>query len=181
MHSNGGLRRNRARALVAGVAWALLALAACGGESDGSEGGSGDPLAALEERLVQEQEAEAPNLAVGGASCPADASLEAGSTFECTVTIEGVEAPYAVTVEEGSTEDDISFHFEPAKAIIDVSLVIEFIAGRAGEGAEAECGPDKVIVADVDDTFECSVLVAGQTEIVEMIVQDLDGTVAINN
>jgi hypothetical protein len=164
--------------LVAGVA-----LGACGGDSGGGSG-SGDgnvtDLSELEAKLVNLQEEKSPNLSVEGADCPEEVDLSEGTTFECIVTIEGVEAPYDVTLTEDDPEADVgSFHVEPARTIIDVSIVTDFIAQQVG--GEAECGSEAVLITDVGDTIDCTVTSEGQTQDVQMIVKDEEGTVGFNN
>jgi uncharacterized protein DUF4333 len=183
MLSKDGERRNELR----GVAVALLAcvlLVGCGGTSGGSAAGGNDvtDLSELEAKLVDLQEEKAPHLSVEGAECPEEVDLEQGTEFECIVTIEGVEAPYSITLTKDDPEaDEGSFDIKPALAIIDVSIVVDFIQGRAGDSADVECGTEAVIVGDVGDTFDCTVDAGGQQQTVEMIIKDLDGTVSINN
>lgn len=183
MRPDPRLRRGRTvRAIAIGLALACGALTACGDDGAGSGDGRVTDLSELEAKLVEMQEEKSPNLSVEGADCPDEVDLDEGSTFECTVTIEGVEAPYAVTLTEDNPEAETgSFHIEPAKAIIDVSIVVNFIQGRVDAGAEVDCGSEKVIVTDVGGTFVCTISGAGETNEVEMIVKDIEGTVAFNN
>lgn len=179
MHAKDG--SGRLRVLTIGLALACLALSACGGDGDSEAGGAVD-LSELEDKLIEMQEEKSPNLSVEGASCPDGVELTQGSTFECIVTIEGVGAPYKVTLTDDNPEAESgSFNIEPAKAIIDVSLVIDFIAGQVPEGAEVSCGEEKVIVSEVGGTFECEVSAGGPVERVEMLVKDIEGTVVVNN
>lgn len=145
---------------------------------------SSDPeldIAAVEEKLVSEQEATSPDLEVGEASCPNEVTPEEGATFECTVDVEGVDAPYTVTVtglEDG--DDSAHFEFEPSRPIIDVSKVVEFIRSQLNEGVgdvEVACGDEAVIVTDVGSTIDCSVSDGTTTEDVQILVKDLQGTV----
>lgn len=139
----------------------------------------------LEERLVQEQEAKAPDLEVGEASCPEDVEVKDGAAFECTVEVEGKDAPYAVTMSDVD-EDGENAHFdiEPAKPIIDVSKVIEFLRSQlnpASAGAEVDCGQEKVIISEVDGTIDCTVSDGEFTEEVSVVVKDVQGTVSLEN
>lgn len=160
-----------------------VALGACSASvSTSGGGGEGPDLGELEAKLVELQEEKAPNLSVEGAECPDEVDLHEGSQFECTVTIEGVEAPYSVTLEEDDPEGDSgSFHIEPAAAIIDVSIVENFLEEQPGDPTDVSCGAEAVIVGDVGDTFDCTVDAFGEQQTVQMIIKDLDGTVAINN
>ena len=149
-----------------------LLLAGCTSEVD---------LADVEARLVELQQEETPDLEVDGAQCPEDVDLEEGVTFECDVTIEGVPAPYSVTMTKDDPEAEVgSFHFEPAQPIIDVTLVVEFIRAQLNTqsaGAEVDCGEEKVIVTEVGGTFECTVSDERGSETVEMVAKDKEGTV----
>ncbi len=75
--------------------------------------------------------------------------------IDCSVTIAGVEAPYAVTVT--SVEDGhAKFHIEPAKAIISVDAAVGFIQDQAEQQGLAdvtvECGDEAIIVQDPKTT-----------------------------
>jgi hypothetical protein len=155
-----------------------LLLPAC--STSVSIGDSGGPdLSEVESRLLAEQKAESPDLVVEDATCPDDVTIEKGATFECTVSIEGIEAPYTVTVTENDSEaETASFHFEPAKAIIDVSIIVDFIQGKVSGSGTVDCGDEKVVIADVGDTIDCTVSDGNDSFDAGMVVKDLDGTVA---
>jgi hypothetical protein len=168
-------RKLSSRGAAVGASVLFLLLASCSGaEVDITE---------VENKLVEEQEKVSPDLEVGEASCPDDVDPEEGSTFECTVDVEGVDAPYKVTItsidEEGGSA---RFDFEPAKPIIDVSKVVDFIHSQVNESAgdvEVDCGSEAVIVSEVGGTIDCTISDGTTTEDVPIEVKDLEGTVAI--
>lgn len=172
-------------AVVAAAILSCTALAGCHVRVEaGSDADSGPDLAELEAKLVSLQEEKSPDLDVGEASCPDEVDLTQGSTFECTVEIEGVEAPYSVTLTKDDPEGNSgSFDIKPAKAIIDGSIVADFIRDQvdAGSGVEIECGDERVIIADVGETFDCTISNGQQSQTVTMVVKDLDGTVGVQN
>ncbi len=168
----------RRRALLVGVVVAGLLLSGCSFEL--SLGGGPD-LDEVEDKLVEEQEKATPDLAVGGATCPEEVDVEEGATLECTVDIEGVEAPYKVTLTEvNEDEERVSFQSEPAKPIIDVSLVVEFLRGNLNtrsQGAEIDCGDAAVLVTEVGETIECTVSDERGSETVPLVVKNVEGDV----
>ncbi len=136
----------------------LTSLTACSGSVNVSSGGYDGPAVAAE--IEQAQREAAPDLEVGGASCPEDVKEEKGSSRECTVEVGGVTAPYTVTFET-VTDDGADFNFSPAKAIVDVSKAEGFLVARAEDqglvDVTADCGQD--------------------TQDVELEIRDLDGTI----
>jgi len=172
------LRRALAAAALTPV---LVALASCSGSV--SVGGGYDPDDVAKQVEKAQQEAT-PDLDVSDASCPDDSEPEEDASIECTVTIEGVEAPYTVTFTT-VTDDDVKFDISPAQAIISTDKVVEYLEQQAVdqglEGVTADCGADAVLVADPDTTFTCSLLQGEDTQEVTLLVKDLDGTVSIES
>jgi hypothetical protein len=81
----------------------LVLLAACGGAEERPPAPDRDELvgtADVERLLVSTQKRKSPRLRVGTASCPEQVRLANGTTFTCTVRIEGVSAPYSVTLRD---------------------------------------------------------------------------------
>lgn len=166
------------RAAAAALAVACLGSVGC---SVSVERGGAD-LSEVEDMLVEEQEKKSPNLAVGGATCPDDVEVEEGKSFECIVEIEGVDAPYTVTLtEEDPGGESGNFHMKPAKPIIDVSIVVDFVRSRlnqASAGAEVDCGDAAVIVTEVGGTFDCTVSDERGSETATMVVKNVEGDVS---
>lgn len=173
------LRRALTAAAIAPV---LLALGACSGSV--SVGGGGYDPADVADQVQKAQQDVTPDLDVADASCPDDSDPEEGASIECTVTIEGVEAPYTVTFTT-VTDDDVKFDIEPAQAIISTEKVVDYLVQQATDqgltDAEADCGEDAVIVQDPDTTFGCTLLFGDGSQDVTLRVKDLDGTVSLES
>jgi hypothetical protein len=150
--------------------------------------------AEVETRLAKLQQQASPELVVGKATCPAAmASVQIVSkksaskpvVFRCTVLVEGVAAPYDVEVHDGGFQNGGAFLMARAKAIIDMSKVIEGTRAQLDEedrgSAVVACGPAKVLVASVGDKINCTVKYPGGTGNQTLVyeVRDLDGTIAL--
>jgi hypothetical protein len=150
--------------------------------------------AEVEMRLAKLQQQASPDLAVGKATCPATmASVQVVSkksaskpvVFRCTILVEGVAAPYDVEVHDGGFQNGGAFLMARAKAIIDMSKVVEGTKAQLDESdrssAVVSCGAAKVLIADVGDKINCTVKypkgAGNQTLVYE--VRDLDGTIAL--
>jgi hypothetical protein len=172
------LRRALSAAAIAPV---LLALGACSGSV--STGGGYDP-ADVADQVQKAQQDATPDLDVSDAVCPDDSKPKEGGTIECTVTIEGVDAPYTVTFTT-VTDDNVKFDIAPAQAIISTQKVMDYLVQEATDqglgDAEADCGEDAVLVQDPDTTFGCTLYFGEESQDVTLRVKDLDGTVALES
>lgn len=146
-----------------------------------SEGGV--DFSELEDRLVEEQKTKSPNLDVGAATCPEDVAVENGATFQCTVVVEGVDAPYKITMSDVDEDaENAYFDIKPAKPIIDVSKVVGFLESQLTSdraGATVDCGDEAVIVTEIGSTIDCTVSDGGESEKVAVLVKDLQGTITL--
>jgi hypothetical protein len=130
------------------VAVALLVLlAACGGTGRPSPAPDRDELvgtADVERLLVSTQKRKSPSLRVGTATCPDQVRLANGTMFTCTVQIEGVPAPYSVTLRDvDAAGTGGRFALEPAKPIIDVTRIVSLIRRElqpTARAATVRCG-----------------------------------------
>ena len=169
------------------VALLLLALlAACGGPERKAASDRPDQLvgtADVERLLVSTQKRKSPNLKVGAASCPDRVRLANGTRFTCTVQIEGVKAPYAVTLRDvDATKATGRFALAPAKPIIDVSRIVGLIRSKlqpTARGATVTCGTAKVRVVEVGATIACTITLGDAVQKVSAVVKDLQGTVVV--
>lgn len=157
----------------------LSALGACSVEAGGVDY-QPDELAG---DVADAQREVSPDLEVENGTCPDEVDIEEkGDTFECTVLIEGIEAPYTVTV-DAVTDDDVELLYEPAKAIVSTELAVQFLTEEAAaqglEGAVAECGETLVVVQDPGTTFPCTLSIGADVQELEMMIDDLQGTISI--
>ena len=162
-------------------------LAACGGgTTEHRTTTARDELvgtADVERLLVSTQKRKSPNLKVGTATCPDQVRLANGTTFTCTVQIEGTEAPYAVTLRDvDAAKATGRFALAPAKPIIDVSRIVALIRGKlqpTARGARVTCGTAKVRVVEVGAAIGCTITLGDAVQKVSAVVKDLKGTVVV--
>ncbi|HVL28066.1 MAG TPA: DUF4333 domain-containing protein [Acidimicrobiales bacterium] len=172
----------RARPLAALALLLLVMLPACrGGGGDGGASAATDGAVdtqEVESLLVSTQQRASPEFDVRDPSCPARIVVEEGATFQCTVVVEGVVAPFNVTlrgVNEGSRTGQ--FDIRPAKAILSIPKLVDVLRARV-PGATVDCGPERVRVLDVGATFQCRVSGGSQPEqTITLRVDDVLGNV----
>jgi hypothetical protein len=155
---------------------------------------NGGVKAEVEKKLVALQQQASPGLAIGKATCPdALAKVQATSkksaskpaTYVCTILIEGVAAPYNVEIRDGGFVAGGTFVMSRAKAIIDISKVIEGVRTQLDAADQAtakiECGQARVVLAVVGDQISCTVVYPSGTgnQLLKFVVRDLDGTIAL--
>ena len=167
----------RAAALASILAAALLS-GACGGSE--VEGASRTVDREQVEGLLRQRQTERnPRLRVQSASCPDGVAARAGETFECIVVIEGVQAPFTVTIAE-VLGDQVRYDLRSRLAIVDVVGVADFIRSRLEESwratARVDCGNVKVRLVEVGGTVDCTVTNGTQTRSIQAVVEDRDGT-----
>jgi hypothetical protein len=167
----------------------LVLLAACGDdERDGAAAPTRDAqvgTAEVERLLVSTQKRKSPRLRVGGARCPDQVRLANGTRFTCTVQIEGVKAPYRVTLHDVDPARATGrFALEPAKPIIDVARIVGLIRGRlqpTARAATVTCGAAKVRVVEVGASIPCTITLGDAVQKVTAQVKDLKGTVVVRS
>jgi hypothetical protein len=177
----------RASQLLAALLAAPL-LAACGGSGPPATRGADRPprtvgTGEVERLLVGTQQRRSPRLRVGAAHCPARVTLANGTSFRCSVEIEGTRAPYVVTLREvDEARATGRFALAPAEPIIDVSKVVGLIRARlrpAARAARVDCGAARVRVVQVGAAIRCTVSLGGATQRIRALVKDLQGTVEL--
>lgn len=163
----------------------------CGGGDSKSDSGTGTKstgsdktldMDAVTAKIEAAQKEKTPDLEVGTATCPDDVAAEKGATFECTIDIAGVTALFRVTVTEASGEAG-SFDVKPAKPIIGVAKAVELIRSNLDPSAgdvQIDCGDAAVKVLDVGATFPCTLTSGADTQTVNVLVKDAEGTVSIS-
>lgn len=141
----------------------------------------------IQNKIVSVQAEAAPGLKVEKARCPSTlavsrAKLKVG-TYECTVLIDGVEAPYTVTIEKGGFLKGGAYRLEAAKTILDLRTIAEFVREDLEPDVQAtakiSCGAKRVALVKKGDTVTCKVTGGGAISSVSFKVLDKNGTVAI--
>ena len=164
-------------------------LAACGNDTvDGSEDSSDQTRTTegaldttpAKQMLVARQKQATPDLSVGEARCPARAELRKGATFGCSVLVEGLPAPYTVTVTDVNRDAKTAeYRFELTKAVLSTAKLRDAVLQTLSDkSARVDCGPSKARLAAVDATVECSVTDSEGSRSATLRVVDIEGTVA---
>lgn len=173
-----------ARPLVAAAA-VLMVLSGCS-SGEGDEGAGSTPTTAkavdtreVESLLVTTQKRASPEFDVRDAACPARVVVTEGATFQCTVVVEGVVAPYEIRlVDVDGGNKTGRYDIRPAKAILSIPKLVDALQ-RNTPGARIDCGPERVKVLDVGATFGCQVTTPqGQQQPVTLRVDDVAGNVS---
>jgi hypothetical protein len=164
--------------------------AACGNDTvDGTESASEDETrttegaldtTAAEQQLVARQKQATPDLSVGEARCATRAELREGATFGCSVLVEGLPAPYTVTVTDVDRDAKTAeYEFELTKAIVATAKVVAVVKQSwPDQSAQVDCGPGKVRLAEPGTTIECSVNDKDGFHSATARVVDIQGNVA---
>lgn len=158
---------------------AILAAAACG--DNASSNPQVDPRE-VEQLLVQRQKERNPALRVSAATCPAGIAARQGESFRCIVDVEGQPAPFAVTLAEVLGGERVRYDFRPLQAIIDLQGTLNFLRSRLDDewrSAAIDCGPGRARVVDVGAIIDCTISRPPATRRVQAVVEDLDGTVRL--
>jgi hypothetical protein len=171
-----------ARTAAAAAAVVALAAVACGGSDDGSDAGPRPvDTEEVESLLVATQRRTSPDFNVGAAECPEQVTVSEGATFNCTVMVEGVAAPYIVTFADVNARNQTGrYDLRPAKAILSVPKLVELVKSLAADpGARVDCGPARVLVADVGATLQCRLSDTEGGHTVNLRVDDIEGRVTV--
>ncbi len=171
----------------AAVAVAVAAgLGACRGPDSGKRAATPTTARAVdtqevERLLVATQKRASPDFDVRDPSCPARVVVSEGATFECTVVVEGVIAPYTITLKQVNNEKKTGgYDLRPSKAILSVPKVVDFVKSSATDPtARVDCGPQRVKVLDAGATFECHLTDKAGDHVVTLSVDDVAGKVTI--
>jgi hypothetical protein len=146
-----------------------------------------DLKADIEAKIASVQREAAPGLTVGGVACPATLAgkktkVPVGN-YSCTITIEGVPAPYTVIVKEGGSLKGGVFQIAPSKAIIDISKIVSFVKTSLdpadAASAKISCGTARVVVADPGAPIVCTLTRGKAVEKLEFEIRNVNGLVAL--
>ena len=159
----------------------LVLAAGCGGSDAGEPPDTGDGAVdtqEVESLLVSTQKRASPEFDVRDPSCPARVVVQEGATFQCTVVVEGVVAPFNVTLKGVSSGSRTGqFDIRPAKAILSIPKLVDVLRSRV-PGSTVDCGPQRVRVLDVGATLECRVTGGDQPDqTITLKVDDVLGNV----
>ena len=167
----------------------LLALVtACGNDTVNGSGDSSDgprttegalDTTEAERMLVARQKQANPDLSVGEARCPAHAELRKGATFGCSVLVEGLPAPYTVTVTDvNRSAKTAEYKFQLNRAVLSTAKLNEAMRqSLSDKSAKVDCGPGKARLAAVGATIECSITDGDGSRSGTLRVEDLEGKV----
>lgn len=113
----------------------------------------------LQETLLKTLGEQLPGTELDAISCPADAAIKAGATFDCDVTAPDGEFAIAVTIED--EEGNLTFK---SKGIVSLVKLEETLAAEVLKQAQvkvsADCGSKEstlYLFDAVGETFECEV------------------------
>lgn len=165
-----------------------LSVSACGSSSGSDDQNSGGPdgydATTLARQIRNEQQTKIPDVKVTDETCPEKPKVAKGATFECTVSIGGVKAPYAVRI-NSITDSKVNYAFRPAKAIVSIAKAEQFLkdqlAAQNMAGVEVTCPKAPVVVQAPGTTFPCTLAKGGETQRVAIAIKDIDGKIGIAN
>lgn len=134
---------------------ALLCAAALTGLSACSATLNTEPLTEEIQSKVKEISGEDLETSV---DCPSGVTAEAGSTFECTATIDGQE----LTIEVTQTNDDGDLTYDQAQAVLSMQKAEDQISAglveQIGGQWTVSCAPDgheTIYISAVNDVWQC--------------------------
>lgn len=142
-----------------------------------------DP-APIESYLQSSQAAAFPGLKVGGATCPADATLVEGMRLDCTLQVTDQRVPYEVTLSNVRAAEMTIVATRKAAVITTLQLRTYLLTNLPPEtklGTTADCGDAGVVVAAPGSTISCTLAAGSQTATVTLDVLDDQGTVRIHS
>jgi hypothetical protein len=177
------------RAAVVVLGLVVMLGAACGNDTvDGTQSSDNETRTTegaldttqAEQQLVARQRQATPDLSVGEARCHTRAELREGATFGCSVQVEGLPAPYTVTVTDVDRDAKTAeYEFELTKAIISTAKVRDVVKQSwPDQSAQVDCGFGKVRLAEIGTTIECSVNDKDGFHSATVRVVDIQGNVA---
>ena len=137
---------------LASLVLVLLAVASGCGDDQDVVGETETGIAAM---LAERLDTPISNVAV---TCPEDLDLEPGRTFSCGVRIDaGAPAQADVQVELAVADDGT---IELQRAVIPTDAARDYLAQELAPTAEGpvdvDCGPDRLLVRSVGESFDCT-------------------------
>jgi hypothetical protein len=132
-------------------------------------------------QIAKQLQADNPGLRMGAVICPEGVEKADGASFQCTAELDGVQAPFTVTVTlTDASTGEFDFGWKPAKPIIDVDQLVKEIQAKLpveAINATVDCGTPRVRVVEVGGKIECTVSQGSRRQVVHAVVDDAEGTV----
>ena len=169
----------KGRVILVAVVAVALGVSAC----SVSVGGKKYDRSKVEAAIVRLEKDQSLGVTVTKATCPDSVKITEGVVFDCSMTVEGVEAPVSVTLTDVD-KDEAHIKVLAKQAIISVEAADTFVKSQlpdSSAGATVDCSKagEKVIVADVGTKITCRLALGDQTDTTELTIKDLKGTVEI--
>ncbi len=127
--------------------------------------------------MLETQRTGNPGLRAANPSCPDTIPLIVGASFECTVEVEGVKAPYLVSLPSLGV-----IQASPVRAIIGTAAAATYVRSNLPQdlrGVVVDCGPAAVRIVEVGGTFPCAISDGSSTQTVQVVAHDNKGTVSV--
>ena len=135
----------------------------------------------MEDALGRDMKEQNPGLRVGGVACPEGIRTVEGASFQCTAEVEGVQAPFSVTVTDvDASAETFNTDWKPTKAILAIDQIVTSLKSRLQDqapNATVDCGMAPVRVVEVGGAIECIISDGSNRLVMRAVVEDVDGTV----
>jgi hypothetical protein len=117
---------------------------------------------------------------VGGVACPEGIKIVEGATFQCTAEVEGIQAPFSMTVTDvDASAGTFNTDWKPTKAILVIDQIVKHLKSRLQDqapNATVDCGTAPVRVVEAGGAIECIITEGSNRLVVRGVVNDADGT-----
>lgn len=162
----------------------LLTRMACGGALLASVLGVAGCSRTLDMTALKQSISDGVNaqlaLPIASVECPADRTITAGDTFDCTATPEAG-GRLTITVTQKDDEGNIAWEVKQTEGLLDLqkaeAAVAEGLKSQAQVDAKVDCG-GRWKAIKVGETFECQVAITdGRTAVVEVTTEDAEGNI----
>lgn len=135
----------------------------------------------MEDGLGRDLKERNPGLPVGAVACPEAIKIVEGATFQCTVEMEGVQAPFSVTVTDvDASAGTFNTDWKPTKAILVIDPIVKHLKSRLqnqAPNATVDCGTAPVRIVEVGSAIECTISEGSNRLVVRGVVEDVNGSV----
>ncbi|MHB8466827.1 MAG: DUF4333 domain-containing protein [Acidimicrobiales bacterium] len=130
----------------------------------------------VEKQITDSQQSKVVGLAVtvSDAQCPSGQAAKKGTTFICTIKLNGLAVSYKATVDSVSSSQ-AHITTEPARPIINAKGLADQIAQTEGAGWTADCGAP-IQQVDLGSVVTCKATNGAESQDVRFKVTTLSGT-----